>query len=157
MTRASGERVLVIGLGHPDRGDDAVGMIVAERLAQRAPAGLTVLTLGETARLLDVIDGTDAVVIVDAALSGAPPGTIHRFDAHAAALPETMFAMSTHAIGLAGAIELARTLGELPARCIVFAIEGASFDLGRPPTPQVAAAIDEVMARVLDEIGGRVN
>ena len=104
-----------------------------------------------------MIDGADAVVIVDAALSGAPPGTIHRLDANAGPLPPAMFAMSTHAMGLAEAIELARTLGELPARCIVFAIEGASFDLGRPPTPEVAAAIDDVIARVLDEVGERVS
>ena len=150
-------RALVIGLGHPDRGDDAVGTIVANRLSERAPANVAAMALGETARLLDVIGGADEVIIVDAALSGAPPGTIHRLDANAGPLPQAMFAMSTHAMGVAEAIELARTLGELPARCIVFAIEGASFDLGQQPTPQVAAAIDEVMARVLDEIGQRVN
>jgi hydrogenase maturation protease len=148
---------LVIGLGHPDRGDDALGTLVADRLSERAPAGVSVLALGETAHLLDVIGGADTVVIVDAALSGAPPGTIHRFDAHAAALPQAMFAMSTHAMGLAEAIELARALDLLPDRCIVYAVEGASFDLGRPLSPAVAAAVDDVIARVLDEVGERIG
>jgi hydrogenase maturation protease len=153
---AADTRALVIGLGHPDRGDDAIGMVLAERLSEQAPNGVTVLTLGETANLLDMIDGADAVVIIDAALSGAPPGTIHRFDANAGPLPETMFTVSTHAMGLAEAIELARTLDQLPSRCIVYAIEGASFDLGRPLSPEVAAAADDVGARVLADIGERV-
>ncbi len=157
MTMAAKTHALVIGLGHPDRGDDAVGTVVAERLSERTLAGVTVLALGETAHLLDVIDRGDDVVIVDAALSGAPPGTIHYFDANAGPLPPAMFAVSTHAMGLAGAMELARTLGQLPKRCIVYAIEGASFDLGQPLSPKVAAAIDDVIAQVLDKVGEHVT
>lgn len=145
---------LVIGIGNPDRGDDAVGRVVTRRLRQRAPAGVRVIdTDGEAAKLIDLFDGASQVVIVDAALSGAKPGTIRRLDATAGALPKAMFAMSTHAMGLADAVELARALAQLPTRCIVYAIEGAAFELGRPLSPAVAAAVDDVVARVLGEIG----
>ena len=63
-----------------------------------------------------------------------------------------MFAMSSHAIGLVESVELARTLGSLPRRCVVYAIEAERFDLGAGLSPAVAAAVDAACARVLDEL-----
>ena len=146
-------RSLVIGIGHPDRGDDAAGRIVAARLRDRTPPGVTVIeTDGEAGKLLDLFGEADDVIIIDAGLSGALPGTIHRLDATAAPLPRPMFAMSSHAIGLVESIELARTLGSLPKRCIIFAVEAERFDLGAGLSAAVAAAIETVLARVLDEL-----
>ncbi|MEX0853165.1 MAG: hydrogenase maturation protease [Bauldia sp.] len=148
---------LVIGIGHPDRGDDAVGRIVAGRLNERPPVGFRVVeTDGEAAKLIDLFGGADDVIIVDAGRSGAAAGTIHRLDA-AFPLPRPMFAMSSHALGLVESVELARTLGQLPERCIVFAVEAARFDLGAGLSPAVAEAVDDVVARVLEEIGAEVT
>ena len=144
---------LIIGIGHLDRGDDAAGRIVAARLRERAPADVEIVeTDGEAAKLLDLMEGRDRVVIVDACLSGGTPGTIHRLDANAGPLPRPMFAMSSHAIGLVESIELARTLGTLPAHCHVVAIEAERFDLGAGLSPPVAAAVDEAVERLLAEL-----
>ena len=144
---------LVIGVGHPDRGDDAAGRIVAARLKDIDPAGVRVVeTDGEAGKLLDLFDEANHVIIVDAGLSGAKPGTIHRLDAVTASLPRPMFAMSSHAIGLVESIELARALGTLPARCLVIAIEAARFDLGAGLSPAVAGAIERAVEVVLDEV-----
>ena len=149
----SARRVLVIGMGHPDRGDDAVGRVVADRLLRDpSPDVRVVATDGEAGKLLDLFTEADHVIIVDAGLSGAKPGTIHRLDAVAASLPRPMFAMSSHAIGLVESIELARTLGTLPKRCIVFAIEGERFDLGAGLSPAVGLAVDAVVRKVADEL-----
>ena len=146
-------QILIVGIGHPDRGDDAVGRVVAARLRERQPPNVMVAeTHGEAAALLDLIAGQDDVIIVDAGLSGGEPGSIHRLDAVAAPLPRPMFATSSHAIGLAESIELARALGTLPQRCIVFAIEGRSFNLGGGLSPPVAGAVEEVVERVLAEL-----
>jgi hydrogenase maturation protease len=144
-------RTLVVGIGHPDRGDDAVGRVVAARLRDRVPKGVRVIeTDGEAGKLLDLFGEADDIVIIDAGLSGAKPGTIHRFDPVAAPLPRRMFAMSSHAIGLVESIELARALGTLPRRCRVFAIEAESFALGAGLSPAVSAAVEAACARVLD-------
>ena len=144
---------LIIGIGHPDRGDDAVGRVVAARLRAHVAVRVDVLeTDGEAAKLLDLFEGRDNVIIVDAGLSGGKPGTIHRLDAAAAPLPRPMFAMSSHAIGLVESIELARTLGRLPRRCLVFAIEAERFTLGEGLSGEVAAAAESVVGRVLAEL-----
>ena len=144
---------IVVGIGHPDRGDDAVGLVVAGKLRDLVPDDVTVLCQdGEGGALLDRLSEVESAVVVDAALSGAPAGTIRRFDTAAQALPPARYGMSTHGFGLADAIELGRVLGSLPERCIVFAIEARSFAIGEPLSPEVAKAADEVVARVLAEV-----
>jgi hydrogenase maturation protease len=144
---------LIIGMGHLDRGDDAAGRIVAARLRERATPHVDVLeTDGEAAKLLDLMEGRARVIIVDACLSGGKPGIIHRLDATAGPLPRPMFAMSSHAIGLVESIELARTLGTLPAHCHVLAIEAERFDLGAGLSDPVAAAVDEVVESLLADL-----
>jgi hydrogenase maturation protease len=144
---------LVIGIGHPDRGDDAVGRVVAARLRDSGVGGVEVVeTDGEAGKLLDLIDGRDRVIIVDAGLSGGAPGTVHRLDATAGPMPRPMFAMSSHAIGLTESIELARTLGALPRHCLVIAIEAERFDLGAGLSAAVASAADTVVERLLVDL-----
>jgi hydrogenase maturation protease len=146
---------IVVGIGHPDRGDDAVGLIVADKLRDLVPNDVTVLCEdGEGGSLLDRLSEAERTIVIDAALSGAPAGTVKRFDAVTEALPPARYGMSTHGFGLADAIELGRVLGRLPERCIVFAIEAESFAIGEPLSPTVAIAADEVVARVLAEVSG---
>lgn len=150
---ANGGRTLVLGIGNPDRGDDAAGRIVARRLSGALPDGVEVDEHdGEATALLARIDGADAVYWVDACASGKAPGTVHRFDVAAAPLPSLSLGVSTHGFGLGEAVELARTLGCLPQRAVVYAIEGASFDAGAALSPPVAAAVAEVARRLRAEI-----
>ena len=146
-------RRIVIGIGNPERGDDAAGRAVARRLRGMAPAGVEVLDQdGEATALLARLDQADCAILVDASFSGAAPGTVRRFDVATELLPTSGFAASTHGFGLLEAIELARSLGQLPATCIVFAIEGASYALGDALTPEVEQAVSRVVALVRDEM-----
>src|SRR5438270_10803156 len=88
MTRP---RVLVAGIGNIFLGDDAFGVEVAQRLAQRPlPAGVRVVDFG--IRGLDLtyalLDGQDAVILVDATLRGGPPGTLYVIEPEAEGRPE---------------------------------------------------------------------
>jgi hydrogenase maturation protease len=137
-------------LGHPDRGDDAVGPIVADRL--RA-AGATVLDCGEEpTRLLDAWDGLELVVIVDAVRSGAVAGTVHRVEPGDGPLPRDLGFASTHAFSIADTVELARALDRAPARFVVVGVEGAAFGMGDALTPAVEAALPTVTDAVLAEL-----
>lgn len=158
---------IVIGVGNPDRGDDAAGFAVARQLRDRVIAGAgldpeVVPTVppriiehaGDVTALLLELDGVEQVFLIDACISGAPPGTIHRFDVSSAAMPAVASGFSTHGFGPAAAVELARALGGLPRRSIVYAIEGASFEAGAPLSPPVAASVAEAVRRLHAEIAG---
>ena len=145
---------MVAGLGNEMRGDDAVGILVARELhAREAAHGIEVREQpGEPIALLDDWPGPEAVVLVDAMSSGAVPGTIARFDASAEPLAETLrCCASTHAVSLAGALELAAALGRLPSRVIVYAVEGREFTFGEELSAPVRAALPQVTELVLRE------
>ena len=149
---------LVIGVGNLFRGDDAVGILVARRLKARNPDGLTVVEAnGEGAALLEAWREAPVVILVDAAHSGATPGTVHRFDAHAERLPRRFFHYSTHAFSLAEAIEMARVLGQLPPQLIVYGIEGKNFTVGKELSAEAEQAGTEVLERVVEEARAFTN
>ena len=135
----------LIGVGNRWRGDDAAGLVVAARVRARRPRGIAVIEdRGEPLELIEACEGAQAAWLVDAVCSGAPPGTLHRFDAGERALPAGLFRVSTHRFGLADALELARALGRLPPRVVVYGIEGSRFAPGRPMSPAVAAAAERL-------------
>jgi hydrogenase maturation protease len=157
MTKTAPD-ALVIGIGNPDRGDDAFGLLVARRLQARGLPGVDVIEAGgEASFIIEALAGTEAAILVDAAFSGAEPGSIHRFDASRDPLPAFLGSTSTHGFGLAQGLELARALGGLPGFCIVYAVEGRNFAIGAALSPEVGTVIGCVEARILGDLATRVR
>jgi hydrogenase maturation protease len=148
--------VLCIGIGNRYRQDDSIGPRIADRLLQLNVPDVTVIEhSGEGASLMDAWGGVDTVILIDAVSSGATPGTLFQFAAHDSPLPAGYFAYSTHAFGVAQALELARSLRELPPCCIVFGIEGGGFNFGIGLSPQVEDTIEALVpliARTIEEL-----
>ena len=145
-------RTVVIGIGNRLRGDDAAGVAVAELLRSRVPDGVEVVSCDEEpSRLMEAWGDAETVVLVDTVASGAPPGTLHRFEAGDAPVPARAFRSSTHAIGVAETIELARALGRLPVSTILYGVEGARYDSGSGLSEPVQAAISPLAEAVARE------
>ena len=146
-------RTVVIGVGNPMRGDDAAGILVAEQLRPRVPEGVEVVSCDEEpSRLMEAWEGAESVLLVDTVSSGALPGTLHRYDAGEEAVPARTFRSSTHAIGIADTIELARALGRLPRRVRVHGIEAGRFATGAELTPDVEAAVAFLVRDILRDL-----
>ena len=139
------------------RGDDTVGLVVADQL-RASGARLQVHELtGDLTDLLDLFDGADEVWVVDALSSGRPPGTVVEIElgTPGAALLEAERLRSSHALGVADVLALGRQLGRMPRRLRAFGIEGADFGLGRPLSAPVARAAGAVVRRILDGTGAK--
>lgn len=136
---------IVIGVGNPFRSDDAAGLEVARRLSN--------VTAYESSlggfELMDLWQEADEVVIVDAMHSKAEPGTVRVYHPLEEPLPAAAFA-SSHAIGVAETIELARKLGRLPAKLSVYGIEAEKLTSGTTVSAAVAAAVERVVAELDD-------
>ncbi len=150
MGEGRSRSALIIGVGNRDRGDDGVGPVMVDRLAARGIAAVE--HSGDGAALLDVWEGRERVILMDAMRSGAQPGTIRQFDAGRKRLPKGAFGVSSHLLGLVDAVETARALGRLPSNLIVFGIEGESYGFGDPLSPPVAGAVPETVERVIAEL-----
>ncbi|MFO0584363.1 MAG: hydrogenase maturation protease [Anaeromyxobacter sp.] len=148
-------RALVVCVGNPLVGDDAVGCAVHEALASRPPAPgvqLEFVAVGGL-RLLDLLDAQPLLVVVDAVELGAPAGTVHVLPWEA--LPPPVTATTSHGVGLRETMEVGAALQpeRMPGRAYLVGVEGRSFDaLGAPMSPEVAAAVQgaaEEVARLL--------
>jgi|GEM_PF-723752 len=130
--------ILLVGIGSRASEDDAVGLVLAEEMARRGLAGVTV-ELWEDRDPLDVAAGlveiSDrdpeiTVVLVDCAELGLAPGCWRAFDLDEAELAERAGGPSVHGVGLADGLALARALGFVnPVR--VFGVQPFSVEPGR--------------------------
>jgi hydrogenase maturation protease len=146
----------LIGVGNRLRHDDGAGPEVARRLHATRPPGCRILEeQGEPIGLLERWALVKEALVVDAVQSGAEPGTLHRFDATAGPLPVEVFKSSTHALGIADAVELGRELGRLPPRMSVYGIEGENFEAGEGLSPAVEATVNALVAELHEELGGQ--
>jgi hydrogenase maturation protease len=144
---------LVIGVGNPYRGDDGVGMYIAEKVDAYKVPGLSIeVQSGEGATLIDCWQSHDRVYLIDAVAPNGSPGQIHRIEAHKEPLKTGLFHSSTHAFGVLEAIELSRVLDKLPEELIVFGIEGGHFGEGVDLSGEVKTAAERVIAQILREV-----
>lgn len=141
---------MVLGVGNRFRRDDGAGLAAVARLRNRVPREVEILECeGDLVSAVEDWRGVDRLVIVDATSSGSPAGSVRRIEAHARPLPAEFSRASTHQFGVAQAVELARTLGRLPAWVVVYGIEGGEFGPGEGLSPQVEAAVDDVAAQIV--------
>ena len=93
------------------------------------------------------------MILVDATRSGAPAGTVRAIYARSRSLSSGFFRYSTHAFGVAEAVELARSLDELPRTLLIYGIEGSSYESGSGLSDEVRAAAGRVAEAVLKFLG----
>jgi len=170
MSNANSKAALVIGIGNQFRRDDGVGIAVARTVrALRLPGVEVHERCGEGTDLIALWCDRSLVLVIDAVSSGAPVGTVHRFELAAgqsvvpipreplepASTPDRppahIFRGTSHQIGLGEAIELGKLLGQLPSQLVIYGIESAEFRDGVGLSPLVEQAAVEVVARITAE------
>jgi hydrogenase maturation protease len=154
----SGPRILIAGVGNIFLGDDAFGVEVARRLAgRRLPDGVRVVDFG--IRGLDLVyallDGYDAVILVDAVPRGGPPGTLYVLEPAVGEPPEPIgapVAFEAHALDPAKVLRLATTLGGQVGHLLLVGCEPGTpaevEEMCQGLSTPVAAAVDEAVPLV---------
>ncbi len=157
-------KTLVIGLGNPLVTDDSVGLRVAAelktRLADRPDVEVDEDYWGGL-RLMERMAGYGRAIVIDAIITGAEPGTIHRLTPEA--IP-TQRSASAHDVNLPTALEFGRQAGlSLPENenILLIGIEVENvLDFGETCTPAVQAAVPNAVREVLQALdaapGGRI-
>ena len=142
---------LVVGVGNRGRGDDGVGPTVVDALEKLDDCRAeTQIVVGDLSDLVMQWGPNQDVVVVDAMVSGAMPGTVLVTDALESELPTAELLMSSHGVGLAETVELGRLLNRLPRSLAIVTVEGRSFGQFDSLTPEVANAVPSAIARILE-------
>jgi hydrogenase maturation protease len=160
MNRA---RVLVAGVGNIFLGDDAFGVEVAQRLMRRAlPPEVRVVDFG--VRGLDLtyalLDGYEAVILVDAAPRGGPPGTLYVLEPDRGEAPGTGGAgplVQTHGMSPEKVLRLAAAMGGQVGRLLLVGCEPSPPDeadeMRAGLSAPVQAAADEAVVLIESLVG----
>jgi hydrogenase maturation protease len=142
--------VLVLAVGNPSRGDDAIGPELAVRLEAAAVPGVEVVDEFQlqVENALD-LEGRELVVFIDAGMDTPAP-----FDLRDVG-PDAEFAHTTHAISPEAVLATyVRVRGEAPPRSVILCVRGESFELGEPLSPAAVANVEAAWPRLLELCGG---
>ncbi len=143
--------ILILGLGNRLMRDDAAGPLVVDRLAAGGITGARLCDGGTIGMaLLPEIESCAALIAVDAAHFSASPGAVRVFEGAAMDRQLGTKKFSAHDVALCDLIGAAAIRGTCPARRALVGVQPAEVALGMEPTPAVAAALDEMTARVLE-------
>jgi len=145
---------LVLGLGNPLRGDDGIGPRIVEELVRRGlPEWVAALDAGNAGLdLLNVLEGWERVVIVDAAEMGREPGRFIRFMPDEARLTRAGDPFSLHDAGLGEALALAGALGRTLPELVIFGVQPAEIDWREGLSPAVESAVPALADAVIAEL-----
>jgi len=144
------DRILIAGIGNVFLGDDAFGVEVVRLLANRPmPEDVRVVDYG--IRGLDLVyallDGWQAVVLVDAVPRGETPGTLYVIEPpreELAAGAETSLAIDGHQMDPVRVLRLAAGMGARLENIVIVGCEPSpldEFDMQSGLSPAVEAAV----------------
>jgi hydrogenase maturation protease len=137
-------RVLVIGIGNPLRSDDGLGWAVVEQLSARTGENLQVLKVHQlTPELAEAISEVDLAILVDAGAHGVPGAVT--CDPVSVADADLRF---SHDITPAAVLQMAKTLYGKSPKAHLLCVTGKSFEHGEGLSPEMIAAIPQVIAKV---------
>jgi hydrogenase maturation protease len=152
LNDASSTEILILGIGNVLMGDEGIGVHVVRHLENESlPQGVTCLDGGTGSfLLLEPMQRAGKVIIIDAAVDGAPPATVRRLTPRFSRdYPRTLTA---HDIGLKDLLDAFYLLGN-PPEVILYAVSIAALqEVGTELSPEIAALVPEVARSVLEEV-----
>jgi hydrogenase maturation protease len=149
-------KTLIVGFGNVLLGDDGFGIEVIKRLAMsHLPTHIQTMDVGIAGMhfVLQLMDGFDAVIVVDAVKRGQPAGTLYVFTPSEAELTlHTGERLDPHVAEPLSALQLARALGLLPEHVTIVGCEPLSCELGMSLSLAATGAVECAVKRISDMV-----
>jgi hydrogenase maturation protease len=150
-------KTIIIGIGSLLRGDDAIGIRIAEALEREIlpPEVKVVTTTAAGLALLDLLTGYERALIIDAIQTRrGKPGDVYRLGLDD--LPTPLHSFTVHDVSLRSALDVGQKMGlALPTNVVIIAIEVVDVTpLRESCTPEVEGAVPEAVRLVLQELEG---
>jgi hydrogenase maturation protease len=145
-------KTLIVGFGNVLLGDDGFGVEVVQRLAASTlPPHIETMDVGIGGMhlVLRLMDGFEALIVVDAIQRGQPPGTLYVFTPGIDDLAiHSGEHVDPHGAEPARSMKLAKALGFLPETVTVVGCEPATCH----PGMGLSVAVDSAVKRAVEHI-----
>lgn len=143
--------VLVLAVGNPSRGDDAIGPALAARIEEARLPNVEVIVEFQlqVENALDLA-GRERVIFVDAGTGTPEPFELRRVES-AAEFLHTSHALSPEAV----LATYRRVTGEEPPEAWLLCVRGESFELGEGLSAQAARRLEQAWDSLTSTIAAR--
>lgn len=152
MTPPDGE-IVVLGLGNLLRRDEGLGVRALQRLRDQytLPPSVRLVdggTLGLD--LISHVEGTERLLVLDAALTDGPPGTLLRLVGDD--VPAFFGVRLSHDVGLADLLAILKLRDRMPRELVVLGMQPEIIELGWELSPTIQARLGTLVAATVSEL-----
>ncbi len=146
----------VLGIGNILMGDEGAGIRALDALREQYefPEGVRFLDGGTMGLdLIYYLEGTDRLLMIDAVIMGAPPGTVKVFGGQD--IPSVLAGkFSVHQIGLQDLFFALDILGRRPSDACLAGIEPKEVELGLELSPEIEKALPVLVDAAVKRLDG---
>jgi hydrogenase maturation protease len=146
------DKTTVVGVGNVLLQDEGIGVHVIRSLREMTLPNVELVDGGTSPDVLTCLEATDRLIIVDAAETGGPPGSIYRLRPEDLAGNTSDF--SLHELGVPESLQMMQLMGNYPGEVIIIGIQPKEISWGMELTPELAARLPEIVTVVREVISG---
>jgi hydrogenase maturation protease len=153
------KKILVAGVGNAWMGDDGFGAEVVSKLGEiELPRGVAVMDFGTGGLNLayEVMNGYDALMILDISQQGGTPGTLYVIEADEDSIDgniEDGATINPHGMDPKTMLRFVKSIGAWPGKVVVIACEPQTVEeIGFQLSESVAGAVEPAIKLVLETI-----
>jgi len=155
LEESSGMGKFVLGIGNVLLRDEGIGCHVAHALEEIPLPDVKIIDGGTCPDVLQFLEDTDKLIIVDAVKGGGPPGQIYRFHLEDITLEQKPF-LSLHDMGLVDNLmlmQLWRNIGE----AVIIGVEPREINWGLELSPELREKMPQIIDAILSELNTSAN
>jgi len=140
----------VVGIGNILLKDEGIGCHVVHALEGVPLSDVEIIDGGTCLDVLQLLEGADKLVIVDAVMGGGMPGQIYRFHPEDITLEQGPL-LSVHDMGLVDTLKLVQ-LWHNVGEAVIIGVEPGEIDWGLELSPELEEKIPRVIDAILSEL-----
>ena len=146
--------ICFIGIGNEFRSDDAAGIAAVKKLEylyslkDNNAMAFFYYFQDDAVSIIPLLEQHKDIIIIDAVMSGNPPGTVHELDLNSHILSNSDMKFSGHLMNLFDAIRLAKELYDIHTKITFIGIEAEEFQHGIEMSAEVKNAVNAIAGRL---------
>jgi len=145
----------VLGIGNALLRDEGIGCHVAHALEEIPLPDTKIIDGGTCPDVLQFIEDTDKLIIVDAVKGGGTPGQIYRFHLEDITLEQKPF-LSLHDVGLVDNLMLMQLWHNI-SEAIIIGVEPKEINWGLELSPELQGKMPQIIDTILSELNTSAN
>jgi len=150
----SPRQVAIVGVGNLLLSDEGVGIHAIRALREASmPDHVKIFEFGTRGlEILEAVQGFKKAIIIDAVRSGAPPGSIRRWELVELLDTGAPRMLNLHEIDLLTALKVGRATARLPDEVIIIGVEPKLLSPGLELSPEVKGKFQGLLDLILKEL-----